>query len=184
MKIVLLALILLSACKKTDLSFDSNGLVPLRQPVVYARYETLPALLRTKPGPCRDAFSFKAPDQYRLGKLMDLCGPLPQKAEIIQKTPWLVHNGFRSLHWEQDLEEGEKLQLELMGSKGAPLPSSVYLSKTGSRIIAQLKPNETLAKNIVLMIKTTLFNAAGSPLGSWSVPFKITPAAITALEPI
>ncbi|MEI6804939.1 MAG: hypothetical protein WCK49_00340 [Myxococcaceae bacterium] len=167
-------LVLLSACKKTDLGYRLASLIPLEHPVVYARYETLPALLRSKPGPCKDAFSFKAPDKYQLGKLMDLCGPLPQKAEIVQKTPWLLYQGFKSIHWEQDLEEGEKLQLELMGPSGTPLPSSVHLSKTGSRIIAQLKATENLPKNVVLVIKATLLNAEGTVLTSWSTPFKIT----------
>ncbi len=169
MKVLLALLLLLAGCKKPESNNPhQRALVPLEQPVVYARYDTLPALLRTKPGACANAYGFRAPDRYRLNTFMDLCGP------VGQKTPWLLQDGFKSIQWEQDLNEGEKLQLELIGADGIPLPSTAQISKTGSRMIAQLKPVDNLPKDVVLIITATLFDAAGKKLSTWSVPFKIT----------
>lgn len=166
---ILCAFLLVSACKKPDQSHPhTQSLIPFEKPVIYARYEALPALLRTNPGPCKNAFAFRAPDQYRLRKFMDLCGP------IGQKDPWLVPAGFQSFQWEQDLKEGEKVQLELIGSDGVPLPSTARVSKTGSRVFVQLKSTENMRNNSVLLITATLLDTTGKKLTSWSIPFKIT----------
>ena len=169
MKVLLALILLLGACKKTEQGYPhSRPLIPLEQPIIYARYETLPALLRAKAGPCANAFAFKAPDQYRLGTFMDLCGP------VGQKDPWLVPAGFQSFQWEQDLKDGEKVQLELIGSDGVLLPSTARVSKTGPRVIIQLKATESLPKDAVLVITATLLDVAGKKVTGWSVPFKIT----------
>ena len=169
MKVLLALILLVGACKKPVQNYPhTQSLIPLEKPVIYARYEALPALFRANSGPCKNAFAFRAPDQYQLRKFMDLCGP------IGQKDPWLVPAGFQSFQWEQDLKEGEKVQLELIGSDGIPLPSTVRISKTGSRVIIQLKTTENLRNNSVFLITATLLDKTGKKLTSWSIPFKIT----------
>lgn len=175
MRFLLICILLLSftSCKKSDFT-HSNTQTPLQTPILYARYETLPTLLRTKPGPCAQAETFKAPDRYRLNALMDLCGPIPQKTEIPQKNPWLLPNGVKSFHWEQTVQNGEKIQLELLGSEGSPLPSEASVSKIGTRFLIELKPTEKLESGTVLAISATLLDASGRKISSWSVPFKVS----------
>ncbi|MEI6790420.1 MAG: hypothetical protein WCK42_04480 [Myxococcaceae bacterium] len=165
--LVCILLFCLGACKKPTPN-HLNNLTPLKNPLVYARYETLPALLRTKPGACTQAYAFKIPDYYKLSKIMDLCGPLPQK------NLWIVQSGVQSFLWEQDIQEGEKLQLEIIGPQGIPLPSTATVSKIGSRVLIQLKLSENLLSKSVLTIVATLLDASGAKLGTWSVPFKIS----------
>jgi hypothetical protein len=168
MKLLLLLLLLTSACKKSDFNLQSSKtLVSLKQPVIYARYETLPALLRTKSGACSNAYAFKAPDRYRLGTYMDLCGT------IGQKDPWLLPSGFQSFYWEQDIGDTQKIQLELIGSDGIPLPSYVTVSKIADRIILQLKPADIILRDKIYLIVASLLDNSGKKLNSWSVPFKI-----------
>ena len=166
---VLLLLLLFSGCKKSDFNLpNSKALLPLENPVVYARYETLPTLLRTKSSACSNAYEFRAPDRYRLRTFMDWCGV------IGQKDPWQIPAGPQYFYWEQDIEDDQKVQLELIGSNGIPMPSAVTVSKIGNRIILKLKPIDSLSRDKIYLIVASLWDASGKKLSSWSVPFKIT----------
>ena len=142
MRALLLLLLLLSGCKKSDFNLrQSKPLVHLEQPAIYARYETLPALLRTKSSACSNAYEFRPPDRYRLRTFMDFCGMLGQK------DPWNIPASPQYFFWEQDIEDDQRVQLELIGSDGIPMPSNVTVSKIGSRIILKLQPTDNLLRD-------------------------------------
>lgn len=175
MKFLFSALLLILGCSKSsELPEHPKSVIPLDKPVVYARYDTLPALLRIKPGRCANAYAFKTPDKYRLKAVMDLCGPMPESADSNSKNLWLLPSGFKSLHWEQDTAPGQSLQMDLIGPNGLPLPTTTALYQIGPRLLVELKTNSILPKNVILTLAIYLVDSTGQKLSSQKVPFKIT----------
>ncbi|MES2503260.1 MAG: hypothetical protein V4534_00095 [Myxococcota bacterium] len=161
------------ACQKSPNAHKSQ-ISALAFPILYARYDNLPVVKREKPQHCSNAQGFHGPDTYHLNKVMDLCGPIPKKAELSDKTPWQVSGRPLSFHWEQDLKPDEKLQVEFTNADGFPLPSTAQIQKKQNRYITEIKPASDFPNNTVMYISATLFNAEGIKIGTWSVPFKMT----------
>ncbi len=143
-------------------------LFPLEHPILFARYESLPMLLRIKPGHCGNALGFRVPDRYRLNRSMDYCGPIPTQQDATKKSPWLIPIGVKSFHWEEDVQPGDKIQFELTDSDGVLWPSKAEISQKESRLLIELKPTQPIPVG-KLMILT-----ARDKSGTFSVPFKVS----------
>ncbi len=165
----ILTVLCLAACQNTAFP-KIRTLFPLEKPVLFARYESLPMLLRIKPGRCANAIGFRIPDRYRLNRSMDYCGPTPTQEGSIKKSPWLIPAGVKSFHWEEDIEPGDSVQLELTDSDGVLWPSKAEISQKEKRLLIELKPTQPIQPG-KLMILT-----ARDKSGTFSVPFKISGA--------